>query len=91
LPYRFFLDKNVIQIYLGVNDYFWITSIIFMTKKAGRPKVAKSKARAPGISVRLTQAERKPIDAAIKVSGLTQSNWARKSLLYVATSGICIT
>jgi hypothetical protein len=63
----------------------------FMTKKAGRPKVAKSKARSPGISVRLTPDERKPIDAAIKLSGLTQSDWARKSLNYVAISGIRIT
>jgi hypothetical protein len=90
LPYRFFVDINVIQIYSAVNDYFCITSI-FMTKRAGRPKVAKSKARSPGISIRLTPDERKPIDAAIKASGLTQSNWARKSLIHVATSGICIT
>jgi hypothetical protein len=62
-----------------------------MTKKAGRPRVAKSKARSPGISVRLTPDERKPIDDAIKRSGLTQSNWARKSLLYIANNGICIT
>jgi Mobilization protein NikA len=62
-----------------------------MTRKAGRPKVAKSKARSPGISVRLTPDERKPIDTAIKASKLTQSDWARKSLLYVANNGICIT
>jgi uncharacterized protein (DUF1778 family) len=62
-----------------------------MTKKAGRPRVAKSKARSPGISVRLTADERKPIDEAIKASGLSQSDWARKSLLHVATGGIRIT
>jgi len=62
-----------------------------MDKKAGRPPVSKDKARSPGISIRLTPDERKPIDDAIKASGLTRSNWARKSLLYVATSGICIT
>jgi hypothetical protein len=62
-----------------------------MQKKAGRPKVPIDKARSPGISVRLTPEERKPIDAAIKASGLTQSNWARKSLLYIAEHGICIT
>lgn len=61
-----------------------------MTKKAGRPKVAKSKARSPGLSVRLTPDERKPIDVAIKQSGLTQSDWARKSLLHVAVNGISI-
>jgi hypothetical protein len=74
----------------------WSTTIfvlhkLFMNKKAGRPKVSKDKARSPGISVRLTPAEREPIDSAIKASGLTQSNWARKSLIHVATSGICIT
>ncbi|MBI5772166.1 MAG: hypothetical protein HZA89_00305 [Verrucomicrobia bacterium] len=62
-----------------------------MTKKAGRPRVSKAKARSPGISVRLTADERKPIDAAIKRSGLSQSNWARKSLLYIAASDIRIT
>jgi len=53
-------------------------------KKAGRPKVPKTKAFAPGISVRLTPDDRKTIDAGIKHSGLSQSDWARKSLLYVA-------
>jgi hypothetical protein len=91
LPYRFFLDKNVIQIYLAVNNFFVLHRLFFMTKKAGRPRVSKDKARSPGISVRLTPAEKRPIDAAIKASGLSQSNWARKSLLYVATGGICIT
>jgi hypothetical protein len=59
--------------------------------KAGRPKTAKDKARSPGISVRLTIAEKTAIDAAIKRSGLSQSEWARKCLIYVATSGIRIT
>jgi hypothetical protein len=63
----------------------------FMSKKAGRPRIAKSKARSPGVSVRLTLEERKLIDTAIQASGLTQSDWARKSLLHIATSGICIT
>jgi hypothetical protein len=62
-----------------------------MTKKAGRPKVPKDKARSPGISVRLTVDERKPIDSAVKSSGLTQSNWARKALIYVASNDISIT
>jgi hypothetical protein len=56
--------------------------------KAGRPKVAKNKAFAPGISVRLTQAERKMIDSAIMASGLSQSEWARKALLYAAERAI---
>jgi hypothetical protein len=59
-----------------------------MTKKAGRPKVAKNKAKAPGISVRLSASERKIIDSAINQSGLTQSEWARKSLLYIAQNGL---
>jgi len=62
-----------------------------MTRKAGRPKVEKAKARAPGISVRLTPDERKPIDSAIRASGLTQSEWARKSLHYIASNCIRIT
>jgi hypothetical protein len=62
-----------------------------MKKRAGRPKVSKNKAKSPGISVRLNAEERKSIDSAIKRSKLTQSEFARKSLLYVATGGICIT
>jgi hypothetical protein len=62
-----------------------------MTKKAGRPKKSKEESRVPGISVRLTKDERKPIDAAIKRSGLKQSDWARKGLLYLAQHDICIT
>lgn len=60
-------------------------------RSAGRPCKAKSESRVPGISVRLTAEERKPIDAAIERSGLRQSDWARKSLIYVATSDIRIT
>jgi len=59
-----------------------------MKKSVGRPKVPKNKAKSPGISVRLVENERKIIDAAIKHSGLSQSDWARKSLLYVAANGI---
>jgi hypothetical protein len=55
--------------------------------KDGRPKVPKSKALAPGISVRLTPAERKVIDAAIARSGLTQSEWCRNALLSSACDG----
>jgi len=49
------------------------------------------KARAPGISARLTIAENKVIEKAVKDSGLSKSDWARKSLLYIASNGICIT
>jgi hypothetical protein len=59
-----------------------------MKKSVGRPKVPKNRAKAPGISVRLPENERKIINAAIKQSGLSQSEWARKSLLYSAANGI---
>ena len=62
-----------------------------MGNKVGRPTTPREHARAPGISVRLTQAERVVIDAAIKQSGLGRSAWARKCLLYVAQNGIRIT
>ena len=42
-----------------------------MTKKAGRPRKAKSESRAPGVSVRLTLDERKAIDSAVLASGKT--------------------
>jgi hypothetical protein len=59
--------------------------------KVGRPKLPKDQFYAPGISIRLTRRDRKPIDDAIKRSGLTQSDWIRKSLIYVAEHGISIT
>jgi len=52
--------------------------------KVGRPKLAKNKVFAPGISLRLVLDERKVIDKAIAASGLTQSEWARKALLTAA-------
>lgn len=61
------------------------------SRKAGRPKVPKDRARSPGISVRLTLDEAITIRNAIKKSQLRQSEWARKSLLHVATHDICIT
>ena len=54
--------------------------------KVGRPKLAKNKVFAPGISIRLVLDERKAIDRAIAASGLTQSEWARKALLSAAGS-----
>ena len=59
--------------------------------KAGRPKVPKNKAFAPGISIRLTAEERKRIQGAIRLSGLSQSDFARKCLQYVLVNGIRIT
>jgi uncharacterized protein (DUF1778 family) len=55
-----------------------------MKKRVGRPKVPKNKVYSPGISIRLAQDERKAIDKAIAASGLTQSDWARKTLLSAA-------
>lgn len=52
--------------------------------RVGRPKKPKDKSLTPGISARFTPAERNTINAAIKKSGLRQSVWVRKSLLYVA-------
>ena len=56
------------------------------TKNVGRPKLARNKVFAPGISIRLVLDERKAIDKAITASGLTQSEWARKALLSAAGS-----
>jgi hypothetical protein len=62
-----------------------------MQRKPGRPKKDKEHSRAPGISARLNEAESKTINDAIKRSGLKKSDWARKSLLYVAANDIRIT
>jgi hypothetical protein len=62
-----------------------------MKRKAGRPKKAMEDSKAPGISIRLTKAEREQLDTAINASGLSQSDWARKSLLYIASNDIRIT
>jgi hypothetical protein len=59
-----------------------------MKKRVGRPNVPKNRFYSPGISLRLAPNERKAIDKAIAASGLSQSVWARKSLLYVAENGI---
>ena len=55
--------------------------------KFGRPKVPKNQALTPGISVRLSAGERKMVDAAIKRSGLTKSEWCRKVLTSAAAKG----
>jgi len=57
----------------------------------GRPKKNEEIQRLPGISIRFTPEERKPIDEAIKLSGLKKTEWARKALQYVVMNGICIT
>lgn len=62
-----------------------------MAGKVGRPKTPKDRARSPGISVRLTVEEARIINDAVKRSKLPKSEFARKSLLYVASNDICIT
>jgi len=63
-----------------------------MGNKVGRPKTPKYRARAPGISVRLTPEEAKVIGDAVAKCGIkNKSDWARKCLLYVVSNGICIT
>jgi len=64
---------------------------VIKVKKAGRPKADPAQERAPGVSVRLNAGEMKQIQAAIKTSGLTQSEWTRKALLSVASSDKRIT
>jgi hypothetical protein len=56
--------------------------------KIGRPNLPKNKVYAPGISLRLTLSDKDAIDRAIIASGLSQSDWARKALLYVAANDI---
>jgi hypothetical protein len=66
------------------------TQIIFMAK-AGRPKKPKHEVKVPGISIRFTPAERKAIDAAVKRSGLSQTDFCKKILLNASHSDIGIT
>ena len=62
-----------------------------MHGKPGRPKKDKQHSREPGVSVRLNENEARAIMEAIKLSGIRQSDWLRKALLYVASNGIRIT
>jgi hypothetical protein len=59
-------------------------------KRVGRPNVPKIKTFAPGVSIRLVPADRKVIDDAVRKSGLRLSEWARKSLMHVASNDILI-
>jgi len=56
--------------------------------KIGRPKVAKDKARGQFISTRVSSAEYKDIEAAIKRDGLKKTEWVRNSLLSSAKFGM---
>jgi len=55
-----------------------------MRNKAGRPKMAKSKAKGLFVAARFTPSEAKQIDSAVEVSGETKSAWVRKTLLSAA-------
>jgi hypothetical protein len=55
-----------------------------MSKKMGRPKVAKAKLRGILIQARLSPEENKTISEAIRRSGTVRSDWVRKALLMVA-------
>lgn len=57
----------------------------------GRPQKPKDKSLTPGISVRLVHSERKIVDTAIQKSGMRQSEWTRKALIYVALNNIVLT
>jgi hypothetical protein len=58
-----------------------------MSKKMGRPKVAKGKLRGILIQARLSPEEAKAIKAAIARSSDNKSDWIRKALLSAADSG----
>jgi len=62
-----------------------------MANKVGRPSKHYDVSRHPGISIRLTLYEEGQLIPAVKRSGLSKSEWARKALLYVVQSGIRIT
>jgi hypothetical protein len=53
-------------------------------KKIGRPKVPRSKARNPGISIRLSNDELQRIKTAAGKCDESLSNWSRKILLSAA-------
>ena len=60
--------------------------------KAGRPKTALEKKRAPGISIRLTPEETRLIKEAVTRYGIrSKSEFARKCLLYIVKNDIRIT
>ena len=55
-----------------------------MTKKMGRPKLAKGEARGVFISTRLSIPEAKEIADAVKKSGEPKTEWVRNTLLSAA-------
>jgi hypothetical protein len=64
-----------------------VSQLLFMSKKAGRPKIPKDEARGRFISTRLSPPEYKEIAEAIKKSGIAKAEWTRNSLLKAARAG----
>src|SRR3989442_649136 len=54
---------------------------VFMKTKMGRPKVPKAKLRGILVQARLSPEEYRPIAEAVRRSGLSESEWVRKTLL----------
>jgi hypothetical protein len=52
-----------------------------MTKKMGRPKLAKGEARGKFVSTRVSNPEYEEITNAIKREGLKKPDWVRNALL----------
>ena len=55
-----------------------------MTKKLGRPKLAKGKAKAQFINLRFSPDEARQIDSAAERANLKRAKWARETLLSAA-------
>lgn len=55
-----------------------------MSKKMGRPKLAKGEARGTHISTRVSALEYQEITKAIKISGQIKTEWVRSALLSTA-------
>ena len=58
----------------------------FMSKKMGRPKLAKAKLRGIIVNARLSPDENRVINEAIRRSPDNKSDWIRKALLSAAAS-----
>jgi hypothetical protein len=57
-----------------------------MSKKMGRPRLAKGMARGKIIAARFSPSETKEIETAVKRSGKKSPDWVRASLLTSARS-----
>lgn len=54
--------------------------------KIGRPKVPKAEKKGQTLTVRLTDAERKAVDAAAKREGVPVSEWGRLAIVAAASA-----